>query len=90
MELSGNLWEAPVTIANATGRAFTGTHGDGVLSTNGDANVATWPGIDGIGAGWRGGAWNNSTFRLEVSDRDYSVNSNANRFSYAGFRAVRR
>ena len=35
MELSGNLWERPVTIGNATGRGFTGLHGDGALDASG-------------------------------------------------------
>lgn len=35
MELSGNLWERAVTVGNATGRDFTGLHGNGALSTNG-------------------------------------------------------
>src|SRR6185503_3579646 len=33
MELSGNLREGIVTIGNATGRSFQGSHGDGVLSS---------------------------------------------------------
>ncbi|MBK8871748.1 MAG: SUMF1/EgtB/PvdO family nonheme iron enzyme [Elusimicrobia bacterium] len=57
MELSGNVWERPVTIGHATGRAFTGLIGDGVLTTSGDANVSLWPGSDAIGAGFRGGSW---------------------------------
>jgi formylglycine-generating enzyme required for sulfatase activity len=90
MELSGNLWERPVTIGNATGRAFTGTHGDGVLAGSGDANAATWPAVDAIGAGWRGGSWNNNTISMQVSDRNYAGNSFSLRISNIGFRAVRR
>lgn len=47
MELSGNLWERPVTVGNDTsgveigGRAFDGVHGNGVLSAGGYADVAT-------------------------------------------------
>ena len=90
MELSGNLWERPVTIGNATGRAFTGTHGDGVLAGSGDANAATWPAVDAIGAGWRGGSWYSDTSYMQVSDRYYAGSSAANRGSSLGFRAVRR
>ncbi|MEY4003715.1 MAG: hypothetical protein RIT07_1757, partial [Bacteroidota bacterium] len=43
MELSGNVLENTVSVA--TGRSFTGTHGDGTLSSNGYANAATWPGL---------------------------------------------
>jgi len=65
LDLSGNLWERTVTVGNATGRAFTGTHGDGVLSTNGFATNSDWPGHDGddvtgaTGSGLRGGSWTN-------------------------------
>jgi formylglycine-generating enzyme required for sulfatase activity len=90
MELSGNMWERPVTIANATGRAFTGTHGDGVLTSNGDADAATWPGTDAVGAGWRGGSWGVITIIMQVSDRYNAGYSNSSRDSYIGFRAVRR
>ena len=54
MELSGNLWERPVTVGNTTsgtiigGRAFEGTHGDGTLTTltgyEGNATNSDWPG----------------------------------------------
>jgi formylglycine-generating enzyme required for sulfatase activity len=89
MELSGNLYERPVTIDNETGRAFIGTQGDGVLTSNGDANVTTWPGTDAVGAGWRGGAWNYGAISLQVSDRNYAGFSNAYRNHDRGFRAVR-
>ena len=61
MEMSGNLWERAVTIDNATGRNYTGVHGDGALSTNGHANGTAWPGLVGTeltaatGSGFRGG-----------------------------------
>ena len=90
MELSGNLWERPVTIANATGRAFTGTHGDGVLASSGDANAASWPSTDADGAGWRGGSWNNDTDYMQVSDRSDAGGSDSGRYLDNGFRAVRR
>jgi hypothetical protein len=90
MELSGNVWERPVTIVNATGLAFTGTHGDGVLTSSGNANAATWPGTDAVGAGWRGGSWYNSTNYMQVSDRDFAGLSLSDRHSFLGFRAVRR
>jgi formylglycine-generating enzyme required for sulfatase activity len=90
MELSGNLWERPVTIANATGRALTGTHGDGVLASSGDANAASWPSTDADGAGWRGGSWNNDTDYMQVSDRSDAGGSDSGRYFDNGFRAVRR
>jgi formylglycine-generating enzyme required for sulfatase activity len=90
MELSGNVWERPVTIDNGTGRAFTGMHGDGVLTSNGDADAATWPGTDSVGAGWRGGSWFNDTDVVPVSDRSYAGFSYSDRYTLLGFRAVRR
>jgi len=47
LEMSGNLWEQTVSIANAAGRSYTGLHGDGVLFRDGSANVDFWPGING-------------------------------------------
>ena len=50
MNLSDNVAERPVFIGNSTGRAFTGTHGDGILTTTasfeGNATNNDWPGID--------------------------------------------
>jgi hypothetical protein len=92
MELSGNLYERPVTIANATGRAFTGTHGDGVLASNGDANAATWPGPNGVGVGFRGGSFYDNDDDTRVSHRSSAGDSNSfrNDFVGTGCRAVRR
>lgn len=50
MELSGNLWEPVVTTGNTAGRSFKGNLGDGILSPNGSANQATWPGIKNDGS----------------------------------------
>ncbi len=52
MEMSGNLWEMCVSVGNATGRGFTGVHGDGYTAANGfaggptsaPATLSTWPG----------------------------------------------
>ncbi|MCH8292955.1 SUMF1/EgtB/PvdO family nonheme iron enzyme, partial [Candidatus Poribacteria bacterium] len=69
MEMSGNLWERPVTVGNLTGRSFTGAHGDGSLDGNGNATVGNWPGTNADGAGFRGGGWSSGTTGLRVSDR---------------------
>ncbi|MEI8344900.1 MAG: SUMF1/EgtB/PvdO family nonheme iron enzyme [Candidatus Omnitrophota bacterium] len=84
MELSGNVWERTVTVGEATGRAFTGTHGDGVLTTTasyqGNATNLDWPGIDTtpargvtgtttVGFGVRGGSYVELTVYLQVSNR---------------------
>jgi len=50
-------WIYPATSGSAMGRAFTGTHGDGVLSANGFATNSDWLGYDGDdvrGAKWSG------------------------------------
>ena len=87
MEMSGSLWERAVTVGNTTGRAFTGTVGDGTLDANGDANTG-WPSSGGIGS--RGDSWNiNVTTGLRVSDRNYESSGGATRSSSYGFRAVR-
>lgn len=61
MEMSGNCWERTVTVGRPEGRAFQGTHGDGVLNASGNATNIDWPGHSGsegvddiIGVGYRG------------------------------------
>ena len=102
MELSGNLKERVVTIGNATGRAFTGSHGDGVLTTTtgfeGMATNVDWPGIDGqvergvtgaAGSGFRGGSWADSSSLIRVSDRSEAAKADASSASTYGGRGVR-
>ena len=95
MELSGNLWERAVTVGNATGRDFTGLHGNGALSTNGHANETAWPGLTSgevtgaTGSGFRGGYWSGNATSLRVSDRLYAPYTGTVRFYDYGFRAVR-
>ncbi|MCG3175081.1 MAG: hypothetical protein MOGMAGMI_00003 [Candidatus Omnitrophica bacterium] len=103
MELSGNVRERCVTVGHATGRAFLGTHGDGVLTTEtsyeGNATNADWPGIDGTttrgvtgatGSGSRGGDWSDSgSTTLRVSDRSVATTVDTTRTSDLGFRAGR-
>ena len=63
-----NGWRSPrdrtVTLANPTGRAFRGTHGQGTLTPPAD-----WPGKDAVGAGIRGGhgAASNPGYRLDAA-----------------------
>ena len=89
MEMSGNLWERPVTIGNSTGRAFSGVHGDGGLAANGNANAGTWPGANALGAGFRGGAWRSVSANLRVSGRNSAALTLADRGNNFAFRAVR-
>ena len=89
MELSGNLWERPVTIGNQSGLAFTGNHGDGDLNVVGSANVGGWPADNASGAGSRGGDWFFSAVALRVSDRSLALVAIADRGDGFGFRCVR-
>lgn len=59
MDLAGGVWERMVTVGHPTGRAFTGTHGDGVLAGYGNATNEDWPkGYEGEeGFGFRGGGY---------------------------------
>ncbi len=95
MELSGNLWERAVTVGNATGRDFTGLHGNGALSTNGHANETAWPGLTSgevtgaTGSGFRGGSWYDTASSMRVSDRANAAVTHSGRHRTYGFRAVR-
>jgi len=73
MELSGNLWERPVTLGNTDGRAFTGLNGDGELTTDGNADVTNWPGTGASGSGFRGGKMNNFVILNETECSEESL-----------------
>lgn len=89
MEMSGNLTERAVTIGSLTGRAYTGTIGDGALSSDGRANEASWPAGDGAGVGLLGGNWFDPVTCLRTSDRSWAARTHSDRFRNLGFRAVR-
>jgi formylglycine-generating enzyme required for sulfatase activity len=89
LDFGGSLWERPVTIGHATGRAFTGEHGDGELTSSGQANVAGWPGGDSVGAGFRAGAYLYDAHWTRTSDRENAAAVYAPRCPDYGFRAVR-
>ncbi len=59
MDLSGSLWERVITVGHENGRNFTGTHGDGMVSEQGNATNENWPkGDEGYGGiGFRGGGF---------------------------------
>lgn len=100
MELSGNLWERPVTVGNGApaafgGRNFTGSHGNGSLTSDGYADNSDWPGyvtskVSGAtGSGFRGGGWAYDATYARVSDRYYAANTNTNRYYFYGGRCAR-
>jgi len=47
LDLSGNAIESVVTSGNIAGRSYTGRHGDGYLTSVGNANENYWPGVNG-------------------------------------------
>jgi formylglycine-generating enzyme required for sulfatase activity len=94
MELSGNLRERIVCVGTPTGRVFTGIHGDGILTADGNANVPNWPTPLSpsvvAGSGIRGGSWSDQLVNLHTSMRyraDWAAG--ALRDNLSGFRAVR-
>jgi formylglycine-generating enzyme required for sulfatase activity len=84
MELSGNVWEATVTIGSAAGRGFTGLHGNGVLTAAGAADVANW-----TGGQRRGGSWYRDHVEARVSDRQWYITATSTDHRYSGWRGVR-
>ena len=90
MEMGGNLWERTITVANASGVAFTGTLGDGTLTSIGDANQSTWPSVTtATGVGARGGEYVSAATYVRTSDRAYSGVTSAARAYTNGGRGVR-
>jgi formylglycine-generating enzyme required for sulfatase activity len=79
MEMSGHCWERCVTVGRPESRIFQGTHGDGVLTADGNASNTDWPGFTvgtgvntAVGCGYRGGAFsfpNPTQPNLRVSSR---------------------
>lgn len=104
LELSGNLGDLVVTVGNSTGRLFSGTHGDGVLSSasgyEGNATNTDWPGIDttvargvtdDVGRGYRGGSFANLNDYGRTSDRSTGASHYwfRNQSNYIGGRCAR-
>ncbi len=90
MDLSGNLFERPVTVGNSTGRSFEGRyHGNGALDSSGNPNVSTWPGTGATGSGLRGGAWFSNSTYARLSDRNYATSTASYRSDGFGGRGVR-
>ena len=90
MELSGNLYERVVTVGNVRGRAFAGAHGNGRLTTTGDADLGDWPdGTTGEGFSYRGGSFSNPSDFLRLSDRFDGASLIASGNIRLGFRGAR-
>ena len=91
------MFDLLVSVGNATGRLFEGSHGDGKLSSAGHAKQPDWPGYNsvnlvvtgGTGSGRRGGDWYLSVAHATVSGRIYAAISDSTRFNRNGLRLVR-
>lgn len=83
-DLCGNVWERVISINSATGRSFTGNHGDGEIDNDGYANVGTWPGAfdNPHNIAHRGGAFNLAPHA--ISDRAFSTGSGGALSNYGG------
>ncbi len=102
LDLSGNVKEQTVTLGNSGGLAFTGVHGNGILTTasgfEGNADASNWPGMDAdtthgitgaFGSGLRGGSWTDTADALRVSDRTQAALTQTTADHDAGGRGVR-
>jgi formylglycine-generating enzyme required for sulfatase activity len=87
LDFSGNLWEVIVTLGNPTGRAFQGTHGNGILTNLGVADVSSWPGPT-VGGGLKGGSFAEQT-EFGISNRAFTTYAGYNRQGNIGGRGVR-
>jgi formylglycine-generating enzyme required for sulfatase activity len=91
LDMTGNLWERPVTVGNPQGRSYTGKHGNGTITPAGKADVEYWPTTEGIGSGYRGGYWNSQSSEkvLCTADRQYAAQYSDRRRERYGIRGVR-
>lgn len=89
MDLSGNIAELCVSPGHPTGRSFTGDSGDGALDDTGNANVSNWPAQDGLGAGLRGGGWEDSPAPLALAAREKGTYAVTSRLPDVGGRCAR-
>ncbi len=94
LDLSGSAWERVINVA--TGRFYTGVHGDGALTASGIHNVANWPtpnnGDIPVGTGIRGGHWGGSLTDSRTADRGAAVlfqSFDTQRWEALGGRGVR-
>jgi formylglycine-generating enzyme required for sulfatase activity len=105
MELSGNLWERPVSVMGSqSGTAvstFAGTNGDGTLAADGNAsgtagvNIYDWPGYasgevtGAAGSGCRGGIWSDDSSYGRTSARSNAATAYTGRNNNYGGRLAR-
>ena len=94
MEMGSNLAEPVVNISTVEGRSYTGRHGDGRLTLEGEANTLLWPETPFTGLGHRGGNVANGLSGFvgvglqTTSSREAVVNAWPHRY-FTGGRGVR-
>ncbi len=90
MEMSGNVFEYVISAGNATGRTFTGMHGDGNLNFDGTTDLTIAVNV-ASSYGTRGSSYNNPTTYARTSDRFLANNAGfyTQRQASFGIRGVR-
>jgi beta-lactamase class A/formylglycine-generating enzyme required for sulfatase activity len=98
MDLAGSVWERVITFGHPRGRAFRGSHGDGILGGGGMATNEDWPlgDYDAGGYGYRGGGYYERSMATRefnpyspIAYRRYGSWGGGPRSIAYGFRAVR-
>lgn len=84
LDLSGNVNEHVVPIGSPFGRAYTGAHGDGILTAQGLQNTPSW-----LMYGFRGGDWASNFGGPRVSFRGSATGPTSMITAYQGGRGVR-
>ncbi|MEM7104333.1 MAG: SUMF1/EgtB/PvdO family nonheme iron enzyme [Bacteroidota bacterium] len=83
MEMTGNCYERIISVGNSQSRDFSGLHGDGVLTSSGNASFSVllnWGFVSAVGVGFR---------NSEISQRYLINTTDSERNRSYGFRAVR-
>lgn len=90
MEMSGNATEFAIYAGSATGRTFTGLHGDGVLTATAESNTANWPSTtNNLSITGRGGYFADLIATLQICNRSAGGLDYASNFGTHGGRGVR-
>ena len=87
--LTGSLFERVVTLGDPTGRAFTGSHGDGSLAYPAGASNDDWPPMNADGLGLRGGWYGDTPEEIHTAQRKWGDYDAHYRAKTMGFRAAR-
>ena len=83
MEMSGNCYEAVISVGSSQTRDYSGLHGDGHVTTTGNASfnlLQDWAFVNTTGVGFR---------TSEVSTRYQANYNNPDRAKWIGIRGIR-